>query len=372
MSSSAILPPDAASPRYPDSIRAALRGLALGDALGYPLELLSQQEITEAYPFDQEDFAREVLAPGATVSDDTQLSLYLLDALNEVLEWNNAGSAADELACMWLALLRWYRTTGNPLPENAPYSLDREIDSYAELKHLRGPGKATLRALASGEMQMMEKNINPKALGTGALVRSLVLGFLPVEDAATVVGLASRSAALTHGHPEAIVSACAAALLMRASLGARGGGAPLASAVDSVIAWLETLPVPSLPEPTGHTLAALKAARAASSKLKGFPLDQASLKEHFGENGWLAPAVLGQAVAVALAWEQDGAESALGALAAASAVDGDSDSVAAITGALLGAAYGSEVLPGHLVEKIDLLPVIAHVEENWLKQLGIS
>ena len=167
--------PHISSPTYVERLRSALIAGTLGDALGYPLELI--------------------------FSDDPQLTCYTVDALTEVLEWNNQGVAADEAACLWLAYLRWYRSMGFVLPENAPYALPRTIDHGTYMTRKEGPGKATLRALASGEMQTATQNINPEGLGSGALVRSVAFGFLPVEQERTVVSLAVRGAALTHGHP---------------------------------------------------------------------------------------------------------------------------------------------------------------------------
>lgn len=89
--------PDASSEKYPLAVRTALLCAAMGDALGYPLELLSAKEIAARGPLTGEN---ELI-----FSDDTQLSCYTLDALTEVLEWNNQGTPADELACLWLAYL---------------------------------------------------------------------------------------------------------------------------------------------------------------------------------------------------------------------------------------------------------------------------
>ena len=47
-------------------------------------------------------------------------------------------------------------------PENAPYALPRTIDHGTYMTRKEGPGKATLRALASGEMQTATQNINPE------------------------------------------------------------------------------------------------------------------------------------------------------------------------------------------------------------------
>ena len=159
------------SAEFAGRVRGLLCASALGDALGYPLELLSAEQIAERAPKPWESAFGELL-----ISDDTQLTCFTLDGLTEVLEWNNEGAAADELACLWLAYLRWFRGIGEVLPESAPFSLDREIDGSAELTACRGPGEATLRALGTGEMQLVSKSLNPDALGSGALVRSAALG----------------------------------------------------------------------------------------------------------------------------------------------------------------------------------------------------
>ena len=111
------------SAEFAGRVRGLLYASALGDALGYPLELLSAEQIAERNPKPWEAAYGELL-----ISDDTQLTCYTLDGLTEVLEWNNEGAAADELACLWLAYLRWFRGIDEALPETAPFSLDREID----------------------------------------------------------------------------------------------------------------------------------------------------------------------------------------------------------------------------------------------------
>ena len=86
--------PDASSEKYPLAVRTALLCAAMGDALGYPLELLSAKEIAARGPLTGEN---ELI-----FSDDTQLSCYTLDALTEVLEWNNQGTPPTNWrACGW-------------------------------------------------------------------------------------------------------------------------------------------------------------------------------------------------------------------------------------------------------------------------------
>lgn len=375
--------PDALSPAYRSALRGSLLGTALGDALGYPAETLTEEQIAERW--EQRagtDLVAAIAAEPLLVSDDTQLTLATLDGLTEVLEWNNEGQAADELACIWLAYLRWYTGTGHPAPENAPYSLARPLDSLDVMRQQRGPGKATLAALAEGEMQFISKNINPQALGTGALMRSAPFGYLPVADDATVIKLSAHAAALTHGHPEAIISASAYALLIRYLLGSHEQGSEkgrettpqvgvLETCTRQVLAWLATVEQSqTLPGDAQRTRAALgTAVRLAQQGAQG-----ADARPHFGEL-LVAPDVLGYALFLALRAETDVAAGKLSqqqavalALGAAIAVTGDSDSLGALVGSLLGALWGEGALPAYTTDATEAL---ALVEAAWFKQLGV-
>ena len=356
-----------------------LRASALGDALGYPLELLSAEQIAERAPKPWDSAFGELL-----VSDDTQLTCFTLDGLTEVLEWNNEGAAADELACLWLAYLRWFRGIGEVLPESAPFSLDREIDGSPELTARRGPGAATLRALGSGEMQLVSKSVNPDALGSGALVRSAALGVLPVAQERTVVLLAVRAAALTHGHPEALASAAAYALLVRDLLASRSGSfGVLLEVARRVVSWCGSVAADdSIPGDASRTAAALS---RAVELLEGctVPVPEA-VAEHFG-TGWTAPELLGVAFWCAadavkgLPADADEATvrcALFEGVCRAVSVDSDSDSVGAMTAALWAAA-GLPVAGGEAdawseaLGRVRGLDQVEAVAERYLRQLGL-
>ncbi|MDY6051152.1 MAG: ADP-ribosylglycohydrolase family protein [Rothia sp. (in: high G+C Gram-positive bacteria)] len=375
--------PDALSPAYRLGVRGSLLGTALGDALGFPLELSTVEEITERWgQLGGADLVAAIAQGPLLVSDDTQLTLATLDGLIEVLEWNNEGQAADELACIWLAYLRWYTGTGHPVPENAPYSLARPLDSLDVMRQQRGPGKATLAALAEGQMQFISKNVNPQALGTGALMRSAPFGYLPVTDDATVIKLSAHAAALTHGHPEAVISASAYALLIRYLLGSQSapGGQGSRSGIllactQQVLAWLDTVPQSQvLPGDAALTGAAVSTAVRLAQQAAGGE----DARPHFGTL-LLAPDVLGYALFLALRAEADMAAGALSqhqavkeALGAAIAVTGDSDSLGALVGSLLGALWGEKAFPAELARASDATEALELVEAAWFKQLGAA
>ena len=367
------------SAEFTGRVRGLLCASALGDALGYPLELLSAEQIAERVPKPWDSAFGELL-----VSDDTQLTCFTLDALTEVLEWNNEGAAADELACLWLAYLRWFRGIGEVLPESAPFSLDREIDGAPELTARRGPGAATLRALGSGEMQLVSKSLNPDALGSGALVRSAALGVLPVAQDRTVVLLAVRAAALTHGHPEALASAAAYALLVRDLLASRSGSfGALFEAARRVVSWCGSVAADdSIPGDASRTAAALS--RAVELLEQGVAPVPEAVAEHFG-TGWTAPELLGVAFWCAadavksLPTDADEATvrgALFEGLCCAVSVDSDSDSVGAMTAALWAAAGlpvgGSEADAwSQALGRVRWLNQVEAVAERYLRQLGL-
>ena len=141
------------------------------------------------------------------ISDATQLTLYTLDALQEVVEWANQGHGADETACLWLAYLRWLGTQGERHPAEAPRPLPRPIDEHEVLHAVREPDGTVLAALRSGRMGEVERPLQPEAKGAGPVLRSSPFGLLPHVGWRTLAPLAINGAALTHGHPEAQTAA---------------------------------------------------------------------------------------------------------------------------------------------------------------------
>ena len=125
-------------PGYASRVRGCLLGGALGDQLGAAVASDSFDVISGRFGADGlRDFS-QLPEPGH-FTDDTQLTLYTLDGLTEALEWANAGTAADEAACLWLAYLRWYATQEGRFPDNAPAPQPRWIDSQSVLHARRAP-----------------------------------------------------------------------------------------------------------------------------------------------------------------------------------------------------------------------------------------
>jgi ADP-ribosylglycohydrolase len=138
---------------------------------------------------------------------------------------------------------------------------------------------------------------------------------------------ATVSARITHGHPNAAAAAVAACRLHSAALERGRFDADLVARVTAGLPGTELV------------IEALRAALAQAAAPADGRLDERAVPP--GDGGWRAPSALGLAVAAALRW---GGDFAL-AVEKAARIDGDSDSVAAITGMFLGAAGGRAVLP---------------------------
>ncbi|WP_312856791.1 ADP-ribosylglycohydrolase family protein [Arthrobacter mobilis] len=321
-------PVQSGSPGFASRVRGCLSGGALGDQLGYAVEYSSWQEIEARIGAGLQDFGQ--LDGPRHFSGVTQLTLYTLDGLTEALEWANAGVAADEAACLWLAYLRWYATQDGRFPDSAPEPQPRWIDGQAVLHHRRSPGETCLSALTTGEMGTPTRPLNREARDGGALVRSAPFGLLPFVSAETVYKLTVDGAAITHGHPSAQHSAAAFSGIIRMivqedaalpdavrAAAARAGRESAATGVAPALRRALELAAGTQPEPadtpgSGHAEEALAAAIRAVLATAG----AATPEEHCRR-----------------------------ALAAAVGRRAGSAAIGSMAGQLLGALYGESALP---------------------------
>ena len=153
-----------------------LLGIAAGDAFGAPYENLSYQDAAVLYQ-------RKGLFP-APYTDDTQQALALAELL----------------------------ASGDPI---TPYSLARSFLQVYTRDPRQGYSRMTEQMLRSPDPESFLAAITPDELRNrktdGAAMRALPIGFLP--DRNEVIRYAAMSAAITHGHPDAIATTTAVALI---------------------------------------------------------------------------------------------------------------------------------------------------------------
>jgi ADP-ribosylglycohydrolase len=307
--------------RFADVVAGCLLGGAVGDAVGAAVEFDSLDAIRRRHgPEGLTGFP----AGGGQITDDTQMTLFTAEGLVRARRrWDSRrfGYAADEL---WAGYRRWLATLDEAPPasgrDGAPDGGGGLVDEPL-LRHRRAPGNTCLSALRAGEPGFVDAPPN-NSKGCGGVMRVAPVGLV----AARPCGLGVASAALTHGHPSGYLAAGAAAAII-ASLGA---GEELRPATEGAIMAVAAWP--------GHeeTVAALEGALSLADEKAAVTPEAV---ETLGA-GWVAEEALAIAVYCALT----GGSFAAAVLAAANH-SGDSDSTAAITGNLLGAAGGRAVVP---------------------------
>ena len=328
----------------------SLFGLAYGDALGKPTEFLRVPEIIERYG---PGGPRDLEGDPALVTDDTQMALEVARALRDAPEWTVAGLEP---------LLRANFVGWSVSPDNN-----------------RAPGRTCMRAcrhLARGVPWVQATVAGSK--GCGANMRVTPVGLLPGIDVDTMAGLAQFQAGLTHGHPTGLaaaeLTAYAVRLLVRdgatladlpAALRERcgsqrhvyradwlgelwqvpGAAAAFIDTADEFIAlgWDECLTV----------LDRLDAALARP--------DRDTDPCQATGRGWVAEEALATALHCALLYPDD----PVSALARAATTDGDSDSIACLTGAFHGAAHGMDAWPPEWAGRIEHGPELAALGARW-------
>jgi ADP-ribosylglycohydrolase len=299
-------------PRLP-AFEATILGLAVGDALGYPVEFGSRAQIINFFGArGVEQFSE---AHGL-YSDDTQLSLAVAEALITV-GTADVDALMREMARLFIA---WSTS-----PENN-----------------RAPGVTTLKGcarLAAG-IDWREAGL-PESKGAGSAMRVAPIGLVCWRDAGRAVELARASSLLTHRHDAAIEGAAAAALLVAMAMQKR-------TPQEMHRAVLEEC---------GSRSADL--ARALAKIPDFLDSDPAIALSRDGLGlGWVAE----EAVACALYCFWRSPEDYRATVVMAVNVDGDSDTIGCIAGGISGAFNGVQAIPEAWrtrVENADALRAIA-------------
>ncbi|MCJ8504986.1 ADP-ribosylglycohydrolase family protein [Kocuria flava] len=340
--------PDPLHPGYADSVRAALLGGALGDALGAAAR--------PAAPAGTADDAGQL-----RISSTTQLTLGTLDGLLEVLEWAADGLAADGTACLWLSYLRWLRGQDGTLPAEAPQPPSRPLEDHPVLLERRGPAGTALAALRTGRMGEVRRPVLPGAGDAGSVPRSAPLGLLPHVGWRTLAQLAVDGAALTHGEAEEQSAAAVHAFTVQAAVRARQEGLalPVAAAVEAARAAAGRLT-----RPAGTTRRLLDEAVTGTGAAAGPPPG----------DGDAAPAVLAAGLRSALEAERraDGPQDAWRRAVAAASRTGSPSAAGAVAGTVLAAAHGTAALPPDLLARLDAREAVEDLAGRWLRTVGAA
>jgi len=290
-----------------------LLGLAIGDALGAPVEFLRLQEIKKRYGKDGiTDFHEwRGFKPGS-YTDDTQMSLATaVGCIRAYQRWSERG-ICHPASVVHRRYLEWLESQNNPVQR-------------------RGPGNTCLSALQSGEMGTIEEKINDSK-GCGGVMRTAPVGLAFSSGRAFQEG--AEYAAITHGHPSGYLTAGFLSGMISYII----EGKTLAEAIDLCIGQLIKY------DEHSETLEKIELAQKLS-------VSQKSIEESIqtiGE-GWVGEEALAISVYCSLKFSDNWGRGTLVAVNHS----GDSDSTGSITGAILGTLLGVELIPGKWVRDVE-------------------
>ena len=294
-------------------MRGALLGLALGDTLGAPYE---------GGPLARGLWVMLGRTPDGLprFTDDTQMSLDLAESL---LACN--GLQQGDLARRFAASYRWRR-------------------GY-------GPGAARLlrRIRAGMPWQQASRSVYPQgSWGNGAAMRAAVLALWPYPGLADLQQAAEQQAEITHAHPQGMAGAVLVAVATRALMHPQAHAAQALAAVQAHV-----------PEPAFAP--ALQ--QAAQWLAQGDAPTPRSVARTLG-NGITARTSCVTALYLALRHLDKPFEALL---RFAIACRGDTDTIAAMAGALWGAWRGASALPALRLEQQNRLERAARqLQRRWL------
>lgn len=308
------------------AIVGCLLGTAVGDALGLSYEGLSRRRLERL----SGGRIRYRFAFGkGFCSDDTEhtamVALALLDA--------RAPSAGSDEAMLG----RFTRSLAWRL-------------RFWLLRLPAGIGLATLRAIVKLWLNPFAARGGVVSAGNGPAMRSAILGVCLADDDELLLGAVCASTRLTHLDPRAEHGALAVALAARGA--AAGELAPLAV----LKAWKEALPAGEMLDALSDACASVARAESTSEFAAGIGLDQ-------GVSGFVMHTVP-VAMHAALSHPND----FRGALLTAIGCGGDTDTVAAIVGGVVGAGVGKEGIPAEWLDDLWEWPCSV----GWLEQLASS
>jgi ADP-ribosylglycohydrolase len=310
--------------------KGCLLGLAVGDALGAPVEFLSLDTIKAEYGsagvtdfYSWGDFG-----PGS-YTDDTQMSLATAVGCIKARQQYSKARVVDAASVVHRQYLGW-------------------LSSQSDPANWRVPGNTCISALESGKMGTIDRPINDSK-GCGGVMRTAPVGL--AFDTEQSFRLGAEFAAITHGHPSGYLPAGFLAEIISHIC----GGKTLREAIDKS--------KKTLVEYEGHeeTLKSIDLAL----RLAGGSASVIEAIEQIGE-GWVGEEALGIALFCSLRFSDNFKDGVIAAVNHS----GDSDSTGSITGAILGTLLGVEAIPKRWIQQLENSSMISEIAENLYRVCG--
>ena len=311
----------------------ALAGLALGDALGMPTQAMSPEQIRAVYGHITglvDGDASQPYAPGmpaGSVTDDTEQALLIASLLVRG-RGTSSGRVALDAGEFAHALLAW----------------EDSMIQRGSLDLLGPSTKAALERVRAGEDPL---TVGGAGTTNGAAMRVTPIGIaMPTVDPEAFADAVWSSCQATHATRQGFQSAALVAAAVSFGIdAARSPSLDLRSLLWKALSYVDSLPERGAWTPDPDVVAATRramqlVANPASSSLE-------CLVEQVGTS-------VASAQAIPMAFALLARDPSPQALLDAANIGGDTDTIGAIAGAILGAALGFEVFVGRGLAQVEL------------------
>ena len=311
----------------------ALAGLALGDALGMPTQAMSPEQIRAVYGRITglvDGDASQPYAPGmpaGSVTDDTEQALLIASLLVRG-RGTSSGRVALDAGEFAHALLAW----------------EDSMIQRGSLDLLGPSTKAALERVRAGEDPL---TVGGAGTTNGAAMRVTPIGIaMPTVDPEAFADAVWSSCQATHATRQGFQSAALVAAAVSFGIdAARSPSLDLRSLLWKALSYVDSLPERGAWTPDPDVVAATRramqlVANPASSSLE-------CLVEQVGTS-------VASAQAIPMAFALLARDPSPQALLDAANIGGDTDTIGAIAGAILGAALGFEVFVGRGLAQVEL------------------
>lgn len=323
-------------------------GMAIGDAMGYTADEMSLQEIYAEFGPDGL-LGYDLRNDAAAVTSYTQVAAYVANGL---LLYVTRGRPGTQMQFVTLALREWVKRQHFP---RDPARSMCWVSQAPELRRKLCRDARLLDAMRLEKLGTPEKPIN-SASSPGALLTGAVIGmfFDPVRMEPPEIGLlAAQTVALTHGDPEAFLSAAVLAYTVAGII--QEPDYPLqeqfSQAIDAVCAQF------------GDRYAQAKA--LARTLKKAISMANAAGTDPHRDMEKLYCSTAGQCLAGAIYACLTSHEDFDTAMITAVNHSGRSAAVAGITGAVLGALLTEEELPDFYLESLEAADILRTIAEDF-------
>jgi len=310
--------------------RGCLFGLAIGDALGAPVEFLSLSQIRKTYgETGITDFhGWSGFKPGS-YTDDTQMALATAWGCTDFKKRLNMGETTEPSLIVHQRYLEWLRSQDDPFQR-------------------RAPGNTCISALRSGKMGSISRRIT-NSKGCGGVMRTAPAGLAFPPGEAFKWG--AEFAAITHGHPSGYLPAGFLSELIAWII----EGKPLTESIElslqALVKYIE------YEETLEKVRIALKLASANRPVIESI--------RTIGE-GWVGEEALAVSLYCSLMYSDNWCASVLAAVNHS----GDSDSTGSITGAILGTYLGVEAIPEQWIRDVENSETIQKIASDMFNSFA--